>query len=249
MRGDDAGHGVGGFLHVIEDGHDGLAGLRRGHELHHGLGNDAQRAFGLREHAGQIVAGHAFDRAGTGFDQFAGGVKEFDAHDIVLGHAIFQTAQTAGVFGNVARNGGHGLRTGIRGIEKIFGRHGVGQIGGDDAGLDNGVQVGRIDFKNPGQAVGQNDDGIGLVGDGAAGQVGTGAANGHGNAVVIQLLDALSELFRRRGAHHKGGNHRLQHGGIVRVALPICFGGKDVFLAEHCLEIFHQRLANHMGLL
>ena len=224
MGGDDARHGVGGFLHVVEHGHDGLAGLRRRHKLHHRLGDDAQRAFGLRQHTGQIIAGHAFDRARACLDQFARGVEKLHAHDVILGDAVFQAAQTARVFGDIARDGGDTLGTRIRRIEKILGGHGVGQRGGDNAGFHNRVQVGRVDFKNTRQAVCQNDNGVRPVGDGTAGKIGTRAAHGHGNAVVVQLLDALSELFRRGGAHHKGGNNRLQDGGIVRIALPVGFG-------------------------
>ena len=109
VRGDDARHGFGGFLNVVEYGHDGLGSLGRRHKLEHRRGNDAQRSLGLDHHAAEIVAGDALYGAGAGLDQCAGGVEEFDAHEVVLGDAVFQAAQSARVFRDVAADGGYAL--------------------------------------------------------------------------------------------------------------------------------------------
>ena len=109
MGRDDAGHGLGGVLHVVEDRHQGLGCPRRRHQLEDGLGNDAQSALGLDQHARQVVAGDALHRARACFDGFARGVEKFDAHEVILGHAVLEAAQAACVLGDVAAYGGHGL--------------------------------------------------------------------------------------------------------------------------------------------
>ena len=249
MGGDDAGHGFGGLLHVIEHGHQGLGGLRRGRQLAHGLGDDAQGAFGLQHHAGQVVTGDAFDGAGTALDQLAGGVKEFQAHQVVLGDAVLQATQTTGVFGDVTGQGGHGLGTRIRGIEQVLLGNLGSKSGRDHAGFHHGVQVVGVDLKDAVQAVGQDDHAFLAVRDGAAGQVGTGTAHGHGNAVVIEFFHTDAELLGGGGTQRKGGHHGGQHRGIIGITLAVSFGAEHVFLAEEIFKFFDKRLACHKGLL
>ena len=168
VGGNNAGHSFGGVLHFVEYGHKSLGGLGRGHKFENGLGNDAQRAFGLHQHAGQVVARDALDRARTGFDDLARGVKKFNAHEVILGDAVLEAAQAASVFGNVAADGGYSLRTRIRGIEKIFLGDFSGELGGDDARFNYGIKVVGVDFNDAVKTVRQDDNCVGIVGDGAA---------------------------------------------------------------------------------
>ena len=87
----------GSLLHVVEHGHHGLGGLRRGHEFEDGAADHAEGAFGTHEQAAEVVAGRALDGAGAAFHQLAGVVIEFEAHDVIFGDAVFQAAQAAGV--------------------------------------------------------------------------------------------------------------------------------------------------------
>lgn len=144
----DPGHGFGGFLHVVEDSHQRLGGPGRGHQLQDGLGNNAQRALGLDHHARQIIAGDALHGARAGFDYLAGGVEKLHAHDIVLGHAVFEPAQAPGVFRDIAADGGYGLGAGIRRIKKILFGNGRGKVRGDHARLHHGIQIIEIDLKD-----------------------------------------------------------------------------------------------------
>ena len=211
MGRNDPGHGLGGVLHVVEDRHKGLGGLGRRHQLENGLGNDAQCALGLDQHARQIVAGDAFHRTRAGFDHLARGVEKFDAHEVILGHAVLEAAQAARVLGDIAADGGHGLGARIRRIEEIFLGHGGGEVSGDHARFHHSVEVIGIDLQDAVQAGGQDHHGIAVVRNGAAGQVGARAAHGHGNAVVIKFLDAEAQLLGGRGPEHHRRNHGFKH--------------------------------------
>ena len=87
------------------------------------------------------------------------------------------------------------------------------------------------------------------VRDGAAGQVGTGTAHGHGNAVVIEFFHTDAELLGGGGTQRKGGHHGGQHRGIIGITLAVSFGAEHVFLAEEIFKFFDKRLACHKGLL
>ncbi len=245
MGGDDAGHGLGRALHIGENGHTGAGSLGRRHQLEHGLRNDPQGALGLDHQPGQIVARDALDRTRTGLDQRPRGIKKFHAHKIVFGHAIFEPAQAAGVFRNIAADGGHRLRAGVRRIKQIFFGHRSGELGGNDARLHHGVEVVGIDFKNAVEARGQDHHRVGLVRNGAAGKVGAGTPHGHGDAVVIELFHALAQLLCRGGPHHQRGHHCGQHRGIIRIARAVGFRAEHIFLAQQILKILDQRLACH----
>ena len=245
VGGDDTGNGVGGMLHVREHGHQGLGGLGRRHELEDGFRNNAQRTLRLHHHAGEVVAGNALDRARTRLDHFARGVEKFDAHEVILGNAVLEAAQATGVFSNVTGKGRHCLGTRIGGVEQIFLGHGGGKFGGDHAGFNHSVKVVGIDFNNAVETGGKNNHGFRLVGNGAAGKVGSRAAHGHGDTVVIQFFHTLAELFLGSGAHHQRRHDRRQHRRIIRIAHAVGFGTEHVFLADHVFKIFNQRLACH----
>ena len=245
VGGDDAGHGFGSLLHVVEHGHHGLGGLRRGHEFEDGAADHAEGAFGTHEQAAEVVAGRALDGAGAAFHQLAGVVIEFEAHDVIFGDAVFQAAQAAGVFRNVAADGGDGLRTRIRGIEEALGSHGGGELGRHNAGLDDGEEVFFIDLDDLVQSLRQDDHGFVGVGHGPAAEVGPRAADGHGQAVGVAALNESAELFGGGGAQDKAGNDRGQHGGIIGVALPVRFAGEDVLFADEVFEFLDEGCAGH----
>ena len=245
MGGDDGGHGLGGGLHVREQGHHGLGGLRRGNELQSHLAGNGQGAFTAHQKGRNGIAGGAFHATRTAAHQVAGIGINFHAHDVVFGGAVFQAAQTAGVFGHVAADGGHGHGARIRGIEKTLGGDFRGHGRGDDAGFHNGVKVFLIDFEDAVQGGGQDDDGIGGVRNGAAGKVGARAAHGHRQAFFIAQVDDGAELLGIGGAHHATGNARSPYAGIIRIILAVRFTGKDIFLTDDGLEFLGKGITQH----
>ena len=183
--------------------------------------------------------------AGAAFHQFAGVVIKFEAHDVIFGDAVFQAAQPAGVFRNVAADGGDGLRARIRGIEEALGSHGSGELGRHNAGLDDGEEVFFIDFDDLVQSLRQDDHGFVGIGHGSAAEVRSRAADGHGQAVGVAALNEGAELFRGGGAQDKAGNDRRQHGGVIGVALPVRFAGKDVLFADEVFKFLDEGCAGH----
>ena len=182
---------------------------------------------------------------GAAFHQFAGVVIEFEAHDVIFGDAVFQATQAAGVFRDVAADGGDGLRTRIRGIEEALGSHGGGELGRHNAGLDDGEEVFFIDLDDLVQSLRQDDHGFVGVGHGPAAEVGPRAADGHGQTVGVAALNEGAELFGGGGAQDKAGNDRGQHGGIIGVALPVRFAGEDVLFADEVFEFLDEGCAGH----
>ena len=245
MGGDDASDGLRGALHVRENRHHGLGRLGRHHELEDGLAGQRQRAFGGDEQFGKIVAVRAASTADAGGHGFARLGQDFKAEDIFLGGAVFQAAQAAGVFGDVAAEGGDGHGTGVRRIEEALRGDGGGELGGDDAGFDHGVQVFLVDFDDLVQALRQDDHGLVRVGNRAAAEVGARAAYGHGQAVGVAAFDQGAELFGGGGTQNEAGNDGRQHGGVVGVALPVRFAGEDVLFADEVFEFLDEGCAGH----
>ena len=175
---------------------------------------------------------------GASLHQVAFIVVEFQTHDVVLGHAVLQAAQTAGVFGNVAGQRGDGHGTGIGRIEEALGLHGGGELGGDHAGLHHGVQVFAVDFENLLQAVGQTDGAVHGVRHGSAGKVGTGAPHGDGKSGLVAEADDFTDLFRLGRTQNQRRYLGGQHGAVVGVALPVGFAGEHVFGTKQSTQVF-----------
>ena len=238
MSGDDAGHGVTGVLHVGKFGGESLGGLGRRNELEDSLADDAHAAFGGHHEAGEVEAGDALDGAGAGLHQVALVVIELEAHDVVLGDAVLQAAETTSVFGDVASDGGNGHGTGIRRIEEALFGHGGGELGGDDTGFDHSVEVFGVDLEDAVQSVGQDDDAVFSIRHSAAGQVGAGTADGDGNASFVAEADDVAELLGLGGTDDESRSRRRQNGAVIGIAGAVGFGSEDVFGTKQSFQVF-----------
>ena len=77
-------------------------------EFDPGFGDDSEEALGAADDAEEVVAGTLAVLAADGQD-FALGVDHGDAEDVLNGDAVFESVGSAGVFGDVAAQGAHGL--------------------------------------------------------------------------------------------------------------------------------------------
>ena len=105
LRGDDRGDGFGGLVHLRERGDHGLFRRRLRNEPEQDLGDHAQRSFRADEQILKRVSGDVLDALVAGPQQFTGRQHDLHSHDVVAGDAVFQPAQTARVFGDVAADG------------------------------------------------------------------------------------------------------------------------------------------------
>jgi hypothetical protein len=225
---------------ALHDPAHGVAGGGRGGELggqHQLLGrlgaqsedgpyDDAQRALGADEQAGQVVAGDALGGAAAGGHEAAVREDDVEAEDVLGGHPVLHAAQAAGGRADVAADGAHLPAGGIRRVVQAVFADGPGQGGVDDAGFDDGDAVDRVDLQDPvhpGQ--GEHDAAVGGVG--CAGQAGAGAlrddrdAQGGGGAHhVLDLLD-------RTGQHDDG-----RRAGRAEARHVVGVGGRDVGVGE-----------------
>ena len=238
VGGDDTGHGVTGILHVGEFGGESLGGLGRRNELEDSLADDAHAAFGGHHEAGEVEAGDALHGTGAGLHQVALVVIELEAHDVVLGDAVLQAAQTASVLGDVAGDGGNGHGAGIRRIEEALGFHGGGELGGDDTRFDHGIEIFGVDLKDAVQGVGEDDDAVFNVRHSAAGKVGTSTADGDGQTGFVAEADDVAELLGLGGTDNEAGSLGGQHGTVIGIAGAVGFRSEDVFGAKQGFQVF-----------
>src|SRR6185436_16209459 len=114
LRGDDGGDGFGGAIHLGEGGNHGFLRLGFGNEAKEHFGDDAEGAFGADEQVLEGIAGDVFHAFVAEPHDFALGQDNFHAHDIIAGDAVFESAEAAGIFGDIAANGGdfHGAGVG-----------------------------------------------------------------------------------------------------------------------------------------
>ncbi len=101
----DVGDAFGGVVHSFENGEKCFDGFGLAGQLDGDFGNESEGAFGADEEAGEIVgAGVALFAADA--NDFAVGEDEFEGGDVVGGDAVGERMRSAGVFGDVAADGG-----------------------------------------------------------------------------------------------------------------------------------------------
>lgn len=123
------------------------------------------------------------------------------------------------------------------------GRHCGRKVTGYHAGLNHRVHLFLIDFENPVQAVGQDNDGVGTVWDGPAAQVRPGTADSNGDAFLIAFLDQRPKLVRACGTDDKARNDRRQDCRVIRVVLAIRLARQDILPADDLLDFLNERKA------
>ena len=238
MRGDDVCHRVRRLLHVVEHRHHCLRGFRRRNEFENRLGDDSEGTFGGDHQPRQIEARDAFYRARTRLYDVAFRVEKFEPHNVVFCHSVFEPAQPARVFCDVAADCRDGLRTGVWRVEEVFLRDSRCEFRRYHPRLDHRVEVGRVDFDDTVELLREDYDRFGRVGNCAAREVCARAANRHRQTVLVAERDYLSELFRCLGGDHERGGYGVEHGGVVGVRLSVGDRRKNVFRADDFFEIF-----------
>ena len=102
------------------------AGL--GISLQQHFGDDAERAFGADENIFERITGDIFHALVAGPHHFAVGQNDFQAHDVIARDAVFQSAQAAGIFRDIAADGGNFHRARIGRIKQTRRVRGVGDL-------------------------------------------------------------------------------------------------------------------------
>ncbi len=151
-------------------------------QAHEGLRDDAERALGADDDAGEVVAGQVA-RGAAGPDDAAVRQHQLEAEDVVGRDAVGQAVRPAGVLGDVAADGAGALAGGVGGVVEAVLRDGLAQLQVDDAGLDQRGQVLDVDLEDALHAR-HGDEHAAHGRDGAAAEAGAGAARHHGQVVA-----------------------------------------------------------------
>ena len=117
LRGDDGRDGFGRLVHLRRTSRPCFLGGGFWDQPQQNFGDHAERSFGADENIFERIARDIFDAFVAGPQDFAVGQDDFQAHDVIAGYAVFQSAQTAGIFRDVAADGGNFHRAGIGRIE------------------------------------------------------------------------------------------------------------------------------------
>jgi hypothetical protein len=170
----DVGDGFGGVVDGVEDGEERFDGFGLARKFDGDFGDERERTLGADEEAGEVVRGRVALLAADA-DDFAVGENEFERGDVICGYAVGERVRAAGVFGDVAADGGGFLAGRVgREIEAgVLDRAGDVEI--DDAGLDDGALIFEIDFEDAIHAREDEHESAG-AGECAAGESGAGAA-------------------------------------------------------------------------
>jgi hypothetical protein len=115
-------------------------------------------------------------------------IHEGDAEDMGGGDAVFEGVGAAGVFGDVAAEGGDGLAAGIGGEVETVGLDGFGEFDVRDAGLGEEPAVGEVNFEDLGKSLGTENDAAESR-HCASGEAGSGSARGEGDFVFEAPAD------------------------------------------------------------
>ncbi len=137
---------------------------------------------------------------------------------------------------------------GVRGIKQPLGLHRLGQLGGDDPGLDHGVEVGGVDLQDLVEGIGEHHHAAGQ-GDGAAAQIRAGAPHGQRQAVIVAQAHHLAQKLGGFGPDHQGRQHGFQHRGVIGISEAVGFLEEDLVFSQEPLEFFYQAVTDHIGLL
>src|SRR5262249_35579177 len=131
----------------FENGEKRFDGFGLARELDGDFGDESQRAFGADEEAGEIVgAGVALLAADA--DDVSVGEDEFEGGDVIGGDAAGERMRAAGVFGDVAADGGGFLARWIRREVEAGVFDGAGDVEIYDARLDDGALIFEIEFED-----------------------------------------------------------------------------------------------------
>jgi hypothetical protein len=130
----------------VEERHERLDRLGRGHHAQPHLGGDPERALRADERAEQVVA-RGIELRTAQRDQLAVGQDDLQPAHVVRREPVLEAVRAAGVLGHVAADGAHDLRAGIGRVEEV-GRHRGRDRRVRHAGLDAYALVGEVDLEH-----------------------------------------------------------------------------------------------------
>jgi len=243
-RGSDAARGdfddgFGGSVNAIVDGEEGFDGFWRVREADGDFGDESERAFGADEKAAKVVAGRV-ERFAANANELCVGQNKLQAENVVRRDAVSESVRAAGVFGDVAADGAGSLAGGIgREVESGVG-DGGGQIGIDDAGLDDGALIFDVEFDNAIHAREGNDDAA-VARERAAGESRASPASDDGNVMAIGDFDDANDVGSVAGKDDAIGARDFD-GAVVFVEQQVFRAAEDVFAGEKMLEVGDEAL-------
>ena len=150
-----------------------------------GFGDDAEQSFGTDKQAVEVEAGLVFVRAAAEADDGAVGQDDFEAEDVIAGDAVFQAARAAGIGGDVAADEIVRAAGGVGRVKQAAPLDGFLKISGVHARLDDGDEIGGVDFPDAVHPFERKHDAA-VHGHATADVTVAGAARSHGNLCVAQ---------------------------------------------------------------
>ena len=165
-----------------------------------GFRDDAQHAFTADKGSDQIKTGLVLVAASAGANNGAISKDRNKAEDIVSCHAVFQTAWTTGIRGDVASEAAFLQARRIRGIEPAFLPHGILKITRDHTRLHHGHAVSDVDFLDPVHACQRERDAT-LQRHASAHIADTGPARGDGDLALRGESEQRTDLLCASGKH------------------------------------------------
>ena len=145
LRRDDVGHRLRGVLHAVVARQHRATGGRAGDDLEQDFGDDAEGAFGADEEVLHRIPRDVLHAGVAEVGDTSVGQHDFESHDVIAGDAVFEAAEAAGVFGDVAADGADLHRTWVGRIEEtVLIRRGI-DGGGDYAALGADGEISGVD--------------------------------------------------------------------------------------------------------
>lgn len=133
---------------AVEAGHRERL-VRGGPQRQRRPGNHSQGAFAAHDQLGQVIASDALDCTPARAQQLAVGEHDLQTEYIIGGHAIFHTAQPAGVGRQVAADRTEFRARRIRRVIQPVAGDSPGQLRVEHPGLGHDEPVGHVDLEYP----------------------------------------------------------------------------------------------------
>ena len=233
-RGDDRGDGAAGVLDVVEDDEERAHGLGPRRERDDELGHHGEGALRADRQAREVEPGQV-ERAAAGGDDRAVGQDQRHAAHVLVRLAVLEAVRPARVGRRVApQRRGH-LAGRIGRVEQAVGLDPRRQLDVHDPGLDDGEAVLDVDLEDRVHARGDEQDAA-LLGQGAAGQAGPGAAGGHGHPARVGQAQHRGHVLRSAGEDDDIGRIFRDGEAVDVVRQPGVLAGEDRVGADRGLE-------------
>ena len=232
---DDLGDCLRGLAHIGKEREqrDHLRGF--GKEPHRDLAEDGEGAFTAGEQRGDVIPGDPFDGALAHACLRAPHHGGLEPQDIVAGHAVFESARAARVFGDVAAYRAHFQRIGIGRVKEPFALDRFVQIAGDDPRFDHGEPFGAVDLFDARHPERDQNDAPGQ-GDGTSRATGAREPRGDRDSGELGHLEGAGDVVAIFSEDHRVGGGAVDIGIIGSVGFARCWRGDDFRRPEGAIE-------------